>query len=50
MPACCKFSLDGHGVLIRAEWDINDYLADDRFFVALSDYETPGADIYAVYA
>ncbi|KVU83519.1 LysR substrate-binding domain-containing protein [Burkholderia ubonensis] len=45
-----KWALDGHGVLMRAEWDINDYLADGRLVIVLPDYETPGADIYAVYA
>ncbi|MGH8600442.1 MAG: LysR family transcriptional regulator, partial [Burkholderiales bacterium] len=25
-----KWALDGHGILMRAEWDINDYLADGR--------------------
>jgi DNA-binding transcriptional LysR family regulator len=45
-----KWALDGHGILMRAEWDIRDYLADGRLVVVLSDYETPGADVYAVYA
>ncbi len=35
---------------MRAEWDIRDYLADGRLVVVLPDYETPSADIYAVYA
>lgn len=35
---------------MRAEWDIRDYLADGRLVVALPDYGTPSADIYAVYA
>lgn len=45
-----KWALDGHGILMRAEWDINEYLADGRLLVVLPDYETPSADIYAVYA
>ncbi|MEX3925689.1 LysR family transcriptional regulator [Paraburkholderia sp. BR10936] len=45
-----KWALDGHGILMRAEWDINEYLADGRLVVVLPEYETPGADIYAVYA
>lgn len=45
-----KWALDGHGILMRAEWDIRDYLADGRLVVVLPDYETPSADIYAVYA
>ncbi|HTH62256.1 MAG TPA: LysR substrate-binding domain-containing protein [Paraburkholderia sp.] len=45
-----KWALDGHGILMRAEWDINDYLSDGRLVVVLPGYETPDADIYAVYA
>lgn len=45
-----KWALDGHGILMRAEWDIKEYLADRRLVVVLPDYDTPGADIHAVYA
>lgn len=45
-----KWALDGHGILMRAEWDIKEYLADGRLAVVLPDYTTPSADIYAVYA
>jgi DNA-binding transcriptional LysR family regulator len=45
-----KWALDGHGILMRAEWDIKDYLADGRLVPVLPDYATPAADIYAVYA
>ena len=45
-----KWVLDGHGILMRAEWDLRDYLADGRLVVVLPDHETPSADIYAVYA
>jgi LysR family transcriptional activator of dmlA len=45
-----KWALDGHGILMRAEWDIREYLADGRLVPVLPDYDTPGADIYAVYA
>jgi DNA-binding transcriptional LysR family regulator len=44
-----KWALDGHGILMRAEWDIAEYLADGRLVHVLPDYRTPGADIYAVY-
>ena len=44
-----KWALDGHGILMRAEWDIHDYLADGRLVLVLPGYETPAADIYAVY-
>ena len=45
-----QWALDGHGILMRAEWDINAYLADGRLIQVLPQYSTPGADIYAVYA
>lgn len=45
-----KWALAGHGIMMRAEWDIKDYLADGRLVPVLSEYATPGADIYAVYA
>ncbi|AUT74659.1 LysR substrate-binding domain-containing protein [Paraburkholderia hospita] len=45
-----KWALEGHGVLMRAEWDINEYLADGRLVQVLPGYETPGADIFAVYS
>lgn len=44
-----KWALDGHGILMRAEWDIAEYLNDGRLVPVLIDYETPNADIYAVY-
>lgn len=45
-----KWALDGHGILMRAEWDIKEHLATGRLVVVLPDHETPEADIYAVYA
>lgn len=45
-----KWALDGHGILLRAEWDIAEYLADGRLVQVLPDYSSPNADIYAVYA
>jgi len=45
-----KWALEGHGILMRAEWDIDDYLADGRLVQVLPAYETPSADIFAVYS
>ncbi len=45
-----KWALDGHGILMRAEWDIRDYLAQGRLMQVLPDFATPAADIYAVFA
>ncbi|WP_213308953.1 LysR substrate-binding domain-containing protein [Paraburkholderia sacchari] len=44
-----RWALDGHGILMRAEWDIAEYLADGRLVQVLPEYDTPNADIYAVY-
>lgn len=44
-----NWALDGHGVLMRAEWDVAKYLRSGRLERVLADYETPPADIYAVY-
>ena len=43
------WALDGHGILMRAEWDIERYLKSGRLVQVLPDYYTPDADIHAVY-
>jgi LysR family transcriptional regulator, transcriptional activator for dmlA len=43
-----KWALDGHGILMRAEWDIARYLQSGRLVQVLPQYRTPDADIYAV--
>ena len=45
-----RWALDGHGIVMRAEWDIERYLASGRLVKVLPQYRTPSADIYAVYA
>jgi DNA-binding transcriptional LysR family regulator len=44
-----NWALEGHGVLMRAEWDVAKYLRSGRLVQVLADYETPPADVYAVY-
>jgi len=44
-----KWALDGHGILMRAEWDIERYLNSGRLVQVLPQYSTPDADIHAVY-
>ncbi|WP_095158866.1 LysR family transcriptional regulator [Pseudomonas sp. Irchel 3E13] len=44
-----KWALDGHGILMRAEWNLARYLRSGDLVEVLGDYETPPADIYAVY-
>lgn len=44
-----NWALDGHGILMRAEWDIERYLRSGRLVQVLPQYHTPEADIYAVF-
>ncbi|MDP1535510.1 MAG: LysR substrate-binding domain-containing protein, partial [Rubrivivax sp.] len=44
-----NWALDGHGILMRAEWDIERFLRSGRLVQVLPQYDTPDADIYAVY-
>jgi len=43
------WALEGHGILMRAEWDIARYLRSGRLVPVLPQWETPEADVYAVY-
>jgi DNA-binding transcriptional LysR family regulator len=44
-----EWALDGHGILMRAEWAIERYLETGRLVQVLPQYLTPDADIYAIY-
>lgn len=44
-----NWALEGHGILMRAEWDIRRHLQSGRLIQVLPGYHTPEADIYAVY-
>ena len=44
-----NWALDGHGILMRAEWDIARYLKSGRLVQVLPQCHTPDADIHAVY-
>ncbi len=44
-----NWALDGHGILMRAEWDVERYLRSGRLVQVLPQFKTPDADIYAVY-
>ena len=43
------WALQGHGILMRAEWDIQRHLRSGALVALLTDHPTPDADIYAVY-
>jgi LysR family transcriptional regulator, transcriptional activator for dmlA len=44
-----NWALEGHGILLRAEWDVQRYLDSGRLVQVLTGYSSPDADIYAVY-
>jgi DNA-binding transcriptional LysR family regulator len=44
-----NWALEGHGLLMRAEWDIAKYLQSGRLRQVLPNWLTPAADIYAVF-
>lgn len=44
-----NWALAGHGILLRSEWDIARYLRSGRLRLVLEGYQTPPADIHAVY-
>ncbi|NML43645.1 LysR family transcriptional regulator [Ramlibacter sp. G-1-2-2] len=44
-----NWALAGHGILLRAEWDIARYLRSGRLRQVLAGWQAPAADIYAVY-
>lgn len=44
-----NWALEGHGILLRAEWDIERHLKSGRLVQVLPQCHTPDADIYAIY-
>jgi len=44
-----KWALAGHGIVMRAQWDIAPHLQSGQLVQVLRQYRTPDADIYAVY-
>ncbi|MBE7369321.1 LysR substrate-binding domain-containing protein [Ramlibacter pallidus] len=43
------WALAGHGIVLRAEWDVARYLRSGRLRPVLENWLAPPADIYAVY-
>ena len=44
-----SWALDGHGILLRAQWDVERYLQSGQLVQVLGRYASPDADIYAIY-
>ncbi|MFM1991429.1 MAG: hypothetical protein RJA99_4386 [Pseudomonadota bacterium] len=43
------WALEGHGILMRAEWDVARHLRAGRLVEVLPQWRTPAADIHAVW-
>ena len=44
-----SWALAGHGIVLRAEWDVARYIRSGRLQQVLENWQTPPADIHAVY-
>ena len=44
-----NWALAGHGIVLRAEWDVARYLRSGRLRQVLENWQAPPADIHAVY-
>lgn len=44
-----QWAIEGHGLLMRAQWDLAKHLRSGELELVLPEYQTPPADIYAVY-
>lgn len=44
------WALDGHGILIRSEWDLARYLDSGRLKIVLPEFTLPAADLFVYYA
>ena len=43
------WALDGHGLLIRSEWDLAKYLDSGRLKIVLPEFTLPEADLFVYY-
>jgi len=43
------WALDGHGILIRSEWDLAKYIESGRLRVVLPKFTLPSADLFVYY-
>ena len=43
------WALDGHGILVRSEWDLKKYVESGRLRIVLPQYTLPSADLFVVY-
>jgi DNA-binding transcriptional LysR family regulator len=44
-----RWALDGHGILIRSEWDLAKYVQSGRLKLVLLNTVIPSADVFVYY-
>jgi DNA-binding transcriptional LysR family regulator len=44
-----RLALDGHGLIMRSRWNVQEHLESECLRAVLTDYQTPPADVYVVY-
>lgn len=44
-----SWALDGHGILLRSEWDLARYLESGRLRIVLPEFVQPSADLFVYY-
>lgn len=44
-----RLALDGHGLILRSRWNVQEHLESGRLRAVLSDYQAPRADVFVVY-
>ena len=47
--AALSWALDGHGIVLRSEWEAAPYLRSGRLVLLLEDWDAPPADIYILF-
>jgi len=47
--AALSWALDGHGIVLRSEWDAAPYLRSGRLQLVLEEWDAPPADIYILF-
>jgi DNA-binding transcriptional LysR family regulator len=43
------WALEGHGILVRSEWDLAKYVDSGRLHILLPQYRLPSADLFVYY-
>ncbi len=47
--AALQWALEGHGIVVRSQWETAEYLANRSLVPLLQDWMLPDADIHAIY-